>query len=207
MQLNIGFSYILLSLLLGVQTKPTFYVINKLLDIFRDCLNEHRPPPSTTTVEHPNGQAPPYYGPLILKVNGPVYDYDNGGGGGHIHGNGGGTVGHSNGQAPPYYGSERPSGTERPSGPLIQEGYDHGYDYYYGGGGGHIHGNGGGAVGHPYGQAPPARGYYPRPVQGPVKGYYGERQYEHQNYAPSGPAYGDGRSDPAGVGGYKQHGY
>ncbi|EDV91051.1 5'-3' exoribonuclease 2 [Drosophila grimshawi] len=147
MQLKIGFSYILLSLLLGAQAKPTFYVINKLLDALDDRPHYSRPPS--------------YYEPV------------------------------------------------RPSGPLIQEGYDHGYDYYYGGGGGHSYGNGGGTVGHPYGQAPPARGYYPRPVQGPVKGYYGEPQYEYHHYAPSGPAYGHGygRSDPARVGGYKQHGY
>ncbi|XP_064549641.1 protein lifeguard 1 [Drosophila montana] len=111
----------------------------------------------------------------------------------------------------PHYARGGPYGPLPPSAPLIHEGYDHGYDYYYGGGGGHVHGNGV-VVGSPYSQAPPqpAYGYYPRPVHGPAKGYYPEPQYPH-GYAPTAPTYGQGygRSGPIGpgVGGYKQHGY
>lgn len=97
------------------------------------------------------------------------------------------------------------------SGPLIEEGYDHGYDYYYGGGS--AHGNGV-YYGNPYPQGPPVQGYYPpRPVPGPVKGYYSGPQYPQYAYAPSAPNYipeyrrSSVNKGPATVGGYKDHGY
>lgn len=102
-----------------------------------------------------------------------------------------------------------PYGPVHPSGPLIEEGYDHGYDYYYGGGS--AHGNGV-FYGNPYPQGPPVQGYYPpRPVQGPVKGYYSGPQYPYA-YAPSAPNYvpeyrRSSVKGPATVGGYKEHGY
>lgn len=112
----------------------------------------------------------------------------------------------------PHYARPRPYGPIAASGPLIQEGYDHGYDYYYGGGGAHVHGSGVN-VGNPYAQPPPAYGYYGQgPVHGPVKGYYPEPHYPPHGYAPPsayGHEHGHGyaRATGHGVGGYKQHGY
>lgn len=111
---------------------------------------------------------------------------------------------------PVAYGSVHTKGPYGPhAGPLIEEGYDHGYDYYYGGGSAHSNGV---YVGNSYPQGPPVQAYYPpRPVQTPVKGYYGGPQYPYA-YAPAAPVYGPEyrRSNvkgPATVGGYKDHGY
>ncbi|XP_060648551.1 metacaspase-5 [Drosophila nasuta] len=101
-----------------------------------------------------------------------------------------------------------------PGGPLIQEGYDHGYDYYYGGGS--SHGYGGGIVAQPgpyvqpapyvqpppYAQPPP-HGYY----QSPTKGYYAQPQSSYNRPPPSTNGYSQGYAGHAAVGGYKQHGY
>ncbi|KAM8704663.1 hypothetical protein ACLKA7_009168 [Drosophila subpalustris] len=98
-----------------------------------------------------------------------------------------------------------PAHPAHPSGPLIQEGYDHGYDYYYGGGSSHGFGNAG------Y-QSPP-HDYYQAPAQGFHKGYYPEPQYpNHNHYDHSAPNYGQQYGRSAGtahnsVGGYQKHGY
>nr|XP_017023334.1 protein lifeguard 1 [Drosophila kikkawai] len=90
-------------------------------------------------------------------------------------------------------------------GPLIQEGYEHGYDYHYGGGYGY---QGYQQEAHPgysggyYPQRPPVlppASYYP-PPQSSRPGYYA-----HQPAVPT-PAPGGYYKDQYG-GGYKQRGY
>lgn len=92
-------------------------------------------------------------------------------------------------------------------GPLIQEGYEQGYDYHYGGGygygGSHQQTHPGGYAYYPPRPVPVANDYYPppRPVR-PSPGYYSQPShpasvhYPHKNQ----DLYGGG-------GGYKQRGY
>ncbi|KAH8288630.1 hypothetical protein KR054_006746 [Drosophila jambulina] len=91
-------------------------------------------------------------------------------------------------------------------GPLIQEGYEHGYDYHYGGGYGYQGYQPDPHPGYPgghYSQRPPAQlpaSYYP-PPQSSHPGYYA-----HHPRPPPTPATGGYYQEQYG-GGYKQRGY
>jgi len=107
---------------------------------------------------------------------------------------------------PTYYSPGRPlpgGGYPRPypgPGPLIQEGYEQGYDYHYGGG----HAYGGYQQTHPAGY-----GYYPppRPVHPPTAYYPPPQPGSYsQPTVPSTAYYPHKSPDPYG-GGYKQRGY
>ncbi|XP_030370991.1 protein lifeguard 1 [Scaptodrosophila lebanonensis] len=102
----------------------------------------------------------------------------------------------------PYHG--RPYGRPpSPHGPLIQEGYEQGYNYHYGGGG--YQQQGPVIVGSPYRPPSPAYGLQP-----PSNSYdYYPRAPTHYRpgattpYEYSQPTYAQGY----GRGGYRQHGY
>ncbi|XP_017141605.1 metacaspase-1 [Drosophila miranda] len=117
---------------------------------------------------------------------------------------------------PQYYPPPPRPGHAYGPGPLIHEGYEQGYDYYYGGG-----------YGYGYQQGPPpppppppgAYGYYPPPQRVvPSSGYYPRRAQEPYSHAhghqprDQGYSQGYGRSigstgTPGSTGGYKQRGY
>ncbi|XP_052858920.1 uncharacterized protein LOC128266433 isoform X2 [Drosophila gunungcola] len=93
-------------------------------------------------------------------------------------------------------------------GPLIQEGYEHGYDYHYGGG--YEHG------GYQQQAPPPGYGYYPPPQRvPPPNAYYpSPDHYSHYNHhpPPTSPPHGYyphtvHKTQDLYGGGYKQRGY
>ncbi|XP_017085557.1 uncharacterized protein LOC108117559 [Drosophila eugracilis] len=85
-------------------------------------------------------------------------------------------------------------------GPLIQEGYQQGYDYHYGGG----YGYGGYQQTHPAGYgyypAPRPTTYYPPQQSLPLPAYYSQP-------TPSSPGYYPHKTQDIYGGGYKQRGY
>ncbi|XP_017845461.1 prisilkin-39 [Drosophila busckii] len=135
MQLNLAFSLLLLALLAGAQSKPTFGKIAEVMLDVLDGRHHYQPAPVYR----------PPHGPLIQEGYEHGYDYYYGGGGG---------AGYA--QPPPAYVQPAPYGYYPSPAPVKgyqsppqhsyghefghEHGYEHGYDR------GYAHGYGGGAA-------------------------------------------------------------